>query len=322
MSDPAEEAAPFETPVLPRRRLRFIWLQPDLARHPELLDAQVSPKRHKGDGVVDLQQFMMERLKTDVAKLRADQDEIIANSRDNLITTERIHNAVIALLEVELRAVHRDRDRRSCLPARSRCRMPVPELTDVTSRRPKHDGIQFDRGAVDRLIGKNRKVWLRDEVEGDPEIYGGAADLVRSDAVLVPASAGGCRRDLHRLRHTPSGHFHAGQGTELMNEADHRIRHPLMAGPAKAVNQPAAVKVDANPLLFAKADLVAALKGWLSHLAQERRAAKLTIEAYQRDVGDFLRFLSFYDGDAPNVARLGASPAPISALGCSEEVLN
>ena len=72
------------------------------------------------------------------------------------------------------------------------------------------------------------------------------------------------------------------------------------------MSQPAAVKVDANPLLFAKADLVAALKGWLGHLAQERRAAKLTIEAYQRDVGDFLRFLSFYDGDAPNVARLGA----------------
>ena len=79
-----------------------------------------------------------------------------------------------------------------------------------------------------------------------------------------------------------------------------------MAGPAKAVSEPSAVKVDANPLLFAKADLVAALKGWLSHLAQERRAAKLTIEAYSRDVGDFLRFLSFYDGDAPNVARLGA----------------
>ncbi|WP_374310688.1 tyrosine recombinase XerC [Dongia sp.] len=72
------------------------------------------------------------------------------------------------------------------------------------------------------------------------------------------------------------------------------------------MSQPAAVKVDANPLLFAKADLVAALKGWLGHLAQERRAARLTIEAYQRDVGDFLRFLSFYDGDAPNVARLGA----------------
>jgi integrase/recombinase XerC len=72
------------------------------------------------------------------------------------------------------------------------------------------------------------------------------------------------------------------------------------------VTESAAVKVDANPLLFAKADLVAGLKDWLSYLAQERRAAKLTVEAYQRDVGDFLRFLSFYDGDAPNVARLGA----------------
>ncbi|MBI2256353.1 MAG: tyrosine recombinase XerC [Proteobacteria bacterium] len=79
-----------------------------------------------------------------------------------------------------------------------------------------------------------------------------------------------------------------------------------MAGPAKAVTERAAVKVDANPLLFAKADLVAALKDWLSYLAQERRAAALTVEAYQRDVGDFLRFLSFYDGDAPGVARLGA----------------
>lgn len=79
-----------------------------------------------------------------------------------------------------------------------------------------------------------------------------------------------------------------------------------MAGSAKAVSEVAAVKVDANPLLFAKADLVVALKNWLSYLTQERRAAILTVEAYQRDVGDFLRFLSFYDGDAPNVARLGA----------------
>ncbi len=80
----------------------YLKRNPDfLSRHPELLDAQVSPKRHKGDGVVDLQQFMMERLKSDVARLRADQDEIIANSRDNLNTTERIHNAVMALLEAE-----------------------------------------------------------------------------------------------------------------------------------------------------------------------------------------------------------------------------
>jgi integrase/recombinase XerC len=72
------------------------------------------------------------------------------------------------------------------------------------------------------------------------------------------------------------------------------------------VSAPAPIKVDANPLLFAKADLVAALKDWLNHLTHERRAAALTVDAYRRDVGDFLRFLSFYDGDAPDVARIGA----------------
>lgn len=86
-----------------------------------------------------------------------------------------------------------------------------------------------------------------------------------------------------------------------------------MAGSAKALKAtPQANAADAtavlatHPLLFAKADLVAALKTWLNYLAQERRASAHTIAAYQTDVGDFLRFLSFYDGDAPNIARLGA----------------
>ncbi len=86
-----------------------------------------------------------------------------------------------------------------------------------------------------------------------------------------------------------------------------------MAGPAKTLNRSAktrsadaAADLATNPLLFAKADLVEALKTWLNYLAQERRASGHTISAYQTDVGDFLKFLSFYDGDAPNVARLGA----------------
>lgn len=74
----------------------------------------------------------------------------------------------------------------------------------------------------------------------------------------------------------------------------------------KAGSADAAVELATNPLLFAKADLVAALRNWLGYLSQERRAAAHTLDAYQRDVGDFLRFLSFYDGDAPNVARIGA----------------
>jgi uncharacterized protein YigA (DUF484 family) len=226
MSDPVEDikvkssAGKTSPGVSAAQVAAYLKRNPDfLSRHPELLDAQVSPKRHKGDGVVDLQQFMMDRLKGDVAKLRADQDEIIANSRDNLNTTERIHNSVIALLEAEtfesfIDIVTGDLAFLLEVDVVSLC----VELTDVTTRRPKHDGIQFlDRGAVDRLMGRNRKVWLRDEVEGDPEIYGGAADLVRSDALLRLSISGMAPAGLIAFGTRHPGYFHAGQGTELMS---------------------------------------------------------------------------------------------------------
>ena len=40
-----------------------------LVRHPDLLDIQIVPGRRKAEGVVDLQQFMVERLRRDVQRM-------------------------------------------------------------------------------------------------------------------------------------------------------------------------------------------------------------------------------------------------------------
>lgn len=223
MADRSEEAQKKEkVPALPSAAQVIAYLRrhPDfLFRHPELLDIQASPARHKESQVVDLQHFMVERLRQDVAKLRANQDEIIANSRDNLGTQERIHKAVLAMLEAETFEEFIDiitGDLVLLLEVDVVCL--CIERTEGYNRRPRLEGLELlEHGAVDRIMGKGRQVLLRDEAVGDPEVFGGAAELVRSDALLrlKPSKAAPNALLAFGTRHP--GYFHPGQGTELLS---------------------------------------------------------------------------------------------------------
>ena len=43
---------------------------------------------------------------------------------------------------------------------------------------------------------------------------------------------------------------------------------------------------------------------WLAHLGAERRMSAKTVEAYERDVRQFLRFLAEHLGGTPTLAEL------------------
>src|SRR5262245_16211887 len=49
-------------------------------------------------------------------------------------------------------------------------------------------------------------------------------------------------------------------------------------------------------LTFASADVAAELRRWLAHLSAERRMSDQTVEAYERDVRQFLSFLTDHNG--------------------------
>jgi integrase/recombinase XerC len=71
----------------------------------------------------------------------------------------------------------------------------------------------------------------------------------------------------------------------------------------------------AELLVLAAPDLADALGRWRSHLASERRASPETVEAYDRDVTQFLRFLTEHFGAPPTIARLsGLKPADLRAF--------
>lgn len=69
------------------------------------------------------------------------------------------------------------------------------------------------------------------------------------------------------------------------------------------------------PLLFAAPDLASAVADWLRGLRDERRYSPKTLEAYGRDVRQFLSFLASHLGETPRIASLNAlRPADIRAF--------
>lgn len=57
-------------------------------------------------------------------------------------------------------------------------------------------------------------------------------------------------------------------------------------------------------LIAARPDLQTARSEWLRALAGERRLAKLTVEAYERDTRQFLQFLTGHRGGAPGISDI------------------
>jgi integrase/recombinase XerC len=59
-----------------------------------------------------------------------------------------------------------------------------------------------------------------------------------------------------------------------------------------------------EPTLSFAPDVAAELARWLTHLGAERRMSPKTLEAYQRDVGQFLAFMAQHRGGAPTLKDL------------------
>src|SRR3546814_8633163 len=69
-------------PIAADQVAAYLRRHPDfLARHPDLLDVLALPARDHGKGVVDLQQFMVERLRRANAELSDLRNDLVATGR-------------------------------------------------------------------------------------------------------------------------------------------------------------------------------------------------------------------------------------------------
>ncbi len=190
-----------------------------LADHEELLPILTPPAYQRGDNVVDMQRFMLERLREELARVKGQQRLLISTSRSNLMSQNRIHAAVLALVgatsfEHLIQIVTSDLAVMLDIDAVTLC---IEAGDHPTGRHLPFAGLQLlEVGVVNQILGTKRDALLADHTPGDIEIFGSAAGLVRSQALLRLSVGAGTPNGLVALGSRRPAKFKPGQGTELL----------------------------------------------------------------------------------------------------------
>ncbi|MCE7886805.1 MAG: DUF484 family protein [Alphaproteobacteria bacterium PRO2] len=156
-----------------------------LQQNPEAMDLLVPPKTEAGKGIADFQNYMIQRLKADKEQVMTTSREIVETSRANMNNQQRIHKAVLRLLEAN-----------SFEDFIQSITMDLASILDVdiavfivesNGGEIPHihtSGIRvIPTGTVDKwMAGKN--VLLQENISGIEPIYGGGAALVKSQILL------------------------------------------------------------------------------------------------------------------------------------------
>ena len=210
----AGEAAPLSDDQV----IDFLRESPDfLVRNPDIFDDMEAPARWSGDGVVDMQHYLISRNRTEMDELRDCAQDVIETSRSNMSTQTRSHAAVLSLMVARewgdiVHVVSHD--------------WPLLLDVDVVAMafeppdRPSpllagSDIGKLAAGSVDLLIGDDQDARLLREAQDDGTLFGSGAGLVKSAALMRMRPGAGLPPGILALG-ARSVTFHPGQGTELL----------------------------------------------------------------------------------------------------------
>jgi uncharacterized protein YigA (DUF484 family) len=220
VTGPSSAVKPTARPIADDEVADYLRRHPDfLSERPDLMRVLTPPARRNGDGVVDLQQFMIERLRSEVARLKKNQRVLIGANRAHRIRQTRINEAVIDLLasrtfEEVIQTLTTDLSVRLDVDAVALCvETEEPNVPGVT-----RGGVRILRpGTIDSVMGHANDVVLGDTAAGDRRIFRQAAGLVQSNALLRLRVSPLAPAGLLALGSRDATRFQDGESTELLD---------------------------------------------------------------------------------------------------------
>jgi len=198
-----------------------------LSRNPAALDSQQMPARNLGDGIADLQQAMIERLRGEAAGHIERQQALLTTTRASLRNQSRIQDCVLALLAARsfehlIQTITTDFAVILELDVVSLC----VETDDRNARAIRTRSLNVvPSGTINAVMGENDRFTVRNDIAGDPEIYGPGATLVQSDTLLRLAVSSATPPALLALGARDPRRFESGFGAELLEFLTGAVEH-------------------------------------------------------------------------------------------------
>lgn len=212
--------------------LSYLQRHPDfLAAHPEVLEIMTPPQRVNGAGVVDLQHYILDRQRTQIAELEVARDSLLQSGRSNLAAQRRVHQAVVALLGarsfehlIEIvttdLAVMLNLDAVTLGVEQSGKALPTVRVCGL---------YQLEAGMVDEQIGPGCEYALHSNIQGDPLVFGPVAGLITSEALIRLSISSETPPALLAFGSRQVDQFQPGQGTELLGFVGRVVEQSIRA---------------------------------------------------------------------------------------------
>lgn len=215
-------------PATARSVARYLRAHPDfLAENTDLLSALTPPQFDHGNGVVDMQSFMLTRLRAEIAQFKTRERTLLAAAESNVNVQSRVHHGTRTLLEARsfkhlIRVINEDLPGMLKVEAIVLC---VETDEKLPGKAADAGVVVIEPGTVKRLLEAGTDIALCPDTPGEKAIFGAAAARVRSAAMLRLGIGPKAPSALLALGSRAPDGFDPRQGTDLLAFLGHVVEH-------------------------------------------------------------------------------------------------
>ena len=220
MSASSDDAKALSTDlVAPDAVEAFLERNPSfLNDHPELLQTLVPPQFDHGSGVVDMQMFMLDRLRDQLKRVKQREKLLLSAVETNSRIQRRVYRAIDALLAAQsledlVRCIVDDLPSQFDVTKVALCLETDKPLSDQVSSAGL---LALLPGTINSFGDIHRLVLLLANTRGDKAIFGSSASKIQSMAHLRLDLSAEAPRGLLVLGSTEPDTFDSNQSTDLL----------------------------------------------------------------------------------------------------------